>query len=77
MLRLSSVRFLAAYLFVVKRVTVFLMVSFVATSAMAADAWVNKDGKRPWIDLPYQDWPIFKEDNPKLIKKKWLIWIQV
>ncbi|MBL0231744.1 MAG: hypothetical protein IPP76_13570 [Moraxellaceae bacterium] len=63
-------RFWVAYLFVVKRVTVFLMVSFVATSAMAEDVWVNKEGKRPWIDLPYKDWPIFKEDNPKLIKKE-------
>jgi len=70
MLRLSSVRSLAAYLFVVKRVTVFLMVSSFAISTMAADAWVNKEGKRPWIDLPYKDWPIFKEDNPKLIKKE-------
>ncbi len=70
MLRLSSVRFLAAYLFVVKRVTVFLMMSSFAISTMAEDVWVNKEGKKPWIDLPYQDWPIFKEDNPKLIKKE-------
>lgn len=70
MLRLSSVRFLAAYLFVVKRVTVFLMMSSFAISTMAEDVWVNKEGKRPWIDLPYKDWPIFKEENPKLIKKE-------
>lgn len=69
MLRLSSVRFLVSYL-VVRKTIFFLMVSLVATSAMAEDAWVNKEGKRPWIDLPYKDWPIFKENNPKLIKKE-------
>lgn len=70
MLRLSSVRFLSSHLVVVRKTIFFLMVSFVATSVMAADVWVNKEGKRPWIDLPYKDWPIFKEDNPKLIKKE-------
>lgn len=73
MLRLSSVRFLLSYQ-VIRKIIFFLMLSFVSTSAMAEDVWVNKEGKRPWIDLPYKDWPIFKEDNPKLIKKEVAYW---
>lgn len=46
------------------------MLVVVPVNVIADESWKNREGKRPWIDLPYKDWPIFKQDNPKLVKKE-------